>query len=378
MLMIAAVVTALATSAWLTYSTIGFARRYGLGADEGTGVQKSHAHWVPRLGGVPIFIALASAMLMMAWATGTEVFATVALIVCLLPAFAIGLVEDLTRRVGVLVRLVVTMLSALLGWWLLEGRLTRLDVPYIDDALVAFVPAAFVLTLIAGAGIAHAVNIIDGYNGLSGFFVTVILLSLGWVAHLVDDVIICRTALLAAASTLGFLAWNFPGGRIFMGDAGAYLLGFLIALLSILLVARHPEVSPWFPMLLVVHPVWETLFSMYRRARCGLTKMGSPDALHMHSLIYRRVLKHHGVSRRGAYQQQHNATTSLYLWLVALVCAIPALIWWQDTPVLIACCATFVVLYGFVYRRLVRFGMPAAMLSASVRRSWKGGSSGVG
>ncbi|MGH8516883.1 MAG: MraY family glycosyltransferase [Panacagrimonas sp.] len=365
MLMFAAAVTALATSAWLTHSTISFARRYGLGTDDSVGVQKFHRHWVPRLGGVPIFIALVSTLLLVAWATRTEVFATVALIVCLLPAFAIGLLEDLTQRAGVLVRLVVTMLSASLGWWLLEGRLTRLDIPYVDEMLVAFVPAAFVLTLIAGAGIAHAVNIIDGYNGLSGFFVAVIFLSIGWVAHDVGDAFICRTALLAAAATLGFLAWNFPGGRIFLGDAGAYLLGFLIALLSILLVSRHPQVSPWFPMLLVVHPVWETLFSMYRRARHGLSQVGKPDALHLHSLIYRRVVKHYGVSRHGDNRSRRNATTSMYLWFVALLCAVPAVLWWRNTAILMACCGTFVFLYGSLYRRLVRFRVPRILIRSA-------------
>ena len=362
MLMFAAAMTALATSAWLTYATISFARRYGLGADEGIGVQKFHRHWVPRLGGVPIFVALASTMLVMAWVTRMEVFATVALIVCVLPAFAIGLLEDLTRRSGVLVRLVVTMLSASLGWWLLEGKLTRLDIPYVDEALVAFAPAAFVLTLIAGAGIAHAINIIDGYNGLSGFFVAVILLSLGWVAHQVDDVFLCRTAWLAAAATMGFLVWNFPNGRIFMGDAGAYLLGFLIALLSILLVTRHPEVSPWFPMLLVVHPVWETLFSMYRRSRRGWSEMGRPDALHLHSLVYRRVLKaRRTASRQGA---DSNAITSVYLWFVAVACAAPALIYWRDTSVLVTLSVGFAVAYVLIYRRLLQSEAASATLTA--------------
>ncbi len=361
MVMLAAILTALASSACVTYATIRFARRYGLGADEGVGVQKFHCHWVPRLGGVPIIIALASAMLMMAWATRSEVFATIALILCLLPTFGVGLLEDLTRRAGVLLRLVVTMVSASLGWWLLEGKLTRLDIPYVDEALLSFAPAAFVLTLIAGAGIAHAVNIIDGYNGLSGFFVTVILVSLGWVAHQVDDVFLCRTAWIAAASTLGFLVWNFPSGRIFMGDAGAYLLGFLIALLSILLVTRHPEVSPWFPMLLVVHPVWETLFSMYRRARRGWSRMGRPDALHLHSLVYQRVIK----SRPTApeHSAASNSITSIYLWVVSLLCAAPALIYWRDTWVLATLSVAFAVAYVLIYRKLLKSEADIATLT---------------
>lgn len=353
---------ALVSSVWLTHATIAVARHHGLGVDEGVGVQKVHSHWVPRLGGVPIFVALTSSLLILAWLTQTEVNTSLALVVCVLPAFGIGLVEDITRRAGVLTRLVLTMVSAALGWWLLDAKLLRLDISYVDSFLVTYSAAAFVLTLVAAAGIAHAVNIIDGYNGLSGFFVTVVFLSLALVAWQVDDVFVCRLALLSAASTLGFLVWNFPSGRIFLGDAGAYLLGYLIALLSILLVARHPEVSPWFPLLLVMHPVWETLFSMYRRARYGLSEMGRPDALHLHSLIFRRVVKHYGVARRCEYRTRRNATTSLYLWLVALLCAIPALVFWDQSHMLIAFCAAFAVSYGVIYRKLVLFRIPRLMI----------------
>lgn len=360
MLILFAAMTLL-SSVWLTYATIASARRLEFGADEGVGVQKFHSHWVPRLGGVPIFVALVGSLLLLAFLDGSNLNATLALIVCLLPAFGIGLVEDITRRAGVLVRLVFTMISAVLGWWLLDGRLDRLGLPFVDDFLAAYVVAAFLLTLIAAAGIAHAVNIIDGYNGLSGFFVTVVFLSIAWVASEVGDAFIQRVALLAAASTIGFLCWNFPNGRIFMGDAGAYLLGFLIALLSIMLVVRHPDVSPWFPMLLVMHPVWETLFSMYRRAKGGLSEMGRPDALHLHSLIYRRVVKRYGVSKRCEYRVRRNATTSVYLWIAALLCALPAVLFWRQTPVLIGFCAVFAVTYVVLYGMLVRFKTPRVL-----------------
>lgn len=358
-------VLALASSIWITYLTIVSAKRLNLGADEGVGVQKFHSHWVPRLGGLPIFLALTSGALAMAWITKSEVFTTLAFIVCVLPAFGVGLLEDVTRRAGVLLRLVFTMISAALAWWLLDAQLTRLGIPYVDAALGAFWPAAFALTLIAAAGIAHAVNIVDGYNGLSGFLVTVVLLSLAWVANAVNDVFVCRIALLSAASTAGFLCWNWPNGRIFMGDAGAYLLGFMIALLSIMLVVRHPEVSPWFPLLLVMHPVWETLFSMYRRSRYGLSEMGRPDALHLHSLIFRRVVKHYGVSRTCEYRVRRNATTSVYLWIVALLCAVPAIVFWDNTLALMGLCALFAVTYVVLYRKLVRFKVPRVFLRSS-------------
>lgn len=353
---------ALASSAWLTHTTITVARSRGLGVDEGVGVQKVHSHWVPRLGGVPIFIALTSSVLALALLAREEINVSLALIVCVLPAFGIGLVEDITRRAGVMIRLVLTMVSAALAWWLLDAKLIRLDIPYVDTFLATYSAAAFVLTLIAAAGIAHAVNIIDGYNGLSGFFVTVVFLSLAFVSWRVGDMFLCQVGCLAAASTVGFLLWNFPNGHIFLGDAGAYLLGFLIALLSILLVARHPEVSAWFPLLLVMHPVWETLFSMYRRSRYGFAEMGRPDALHLHSLIFRRVVKHYGVSRTGAYRVRRNSTTSVYLWMVALLCAAPALMFWDNTAALMGFCLVFAITYIVMYRKLVRFKAPRLLV----------------
>jgi len=362
---------ALVSSVWLNHATIAVARKRGVGIDEGIGVQKVHSHWVPRLGGVPIFVSLVSSMLVLAWLTQSQVNTTLALIVCVLPAFGVGLVEDITQRAGVSIRLVLTMVSAALAWWLLDAKLIRLDIPYVDTLLATYSATAFILTLIAAAGIAHAVNIIDGYNGLSGFFVTVVLLSIGAVAWQVSDAFVCSVAFLAAASTAGFLLWNFPGGRIFLGDSGAYLLGFLIALLSILLVARNPQVSPWFPLLLVMHPVWETLFSMYRRSRRGLAEMGRPDALHLHSLFFRRVVTKYGASRRHKHRVRRNATTSVYFWGAALLCALPALVFWDRTLVLALFCAAFATMYVATYRRLVHFRTPRLLTRASAKQMRK-------
>ena len=72
---------------------------------------------------------------------------------------------------------------------------------------------------------------------------------------------------------LGFFVWNFPAGLIFLGDGGAYFLGFYLAELAILLLHRNPEVSPMFPLLLCIYPVFETLFSIYRR-KCAARPAG--------------------------------------------------------------------------------------------------------
>ncbi|MGH8522317.1 MAG: hypothetical protein ACREU9_13060 [Gammaproteobacteria bacterium] len=66
-------------------------------------------------------------------------------------------------------------------------------------------------------------------------------------------------------NNVGFLLRNYPRGKVFLGDAGAYFIGFMYAQLSIQLVARNAGISPWFVVALAAYPIVETLFSIYRR-----------------------------------------------------------------------------------------------------------------
>ena len=358
----------MAASAWVAYLTIIASRRLNLGADEVGGVQKFHTHWVPRLGGIPIFVSLVSSLLGVSWVLGTEVSGCVAFVVCILPAFGIGLVEDVTGRGGVWLRLAFTMVSAALGWWLLGGKLVRLDLPMVDGWLVAYPWFALGLTLVAVGGVAHAINIIDGYNGLSAFFTVAAFAALGVVAQLVGDSLIARISLLAAASVAGFMLWNFPFGRIFMGDSGAYLTGFALAELSVLLVTRNPEVSAWFPMLLLIYPVWETLFSIYRKAVLRGISPSEPDGLHFHMLVYKRLVKLQVQNPSDEQKVVRNSATSPYLWVLTLMTAIPALIFWNQLGWLLVFCGVFVAFYLEIYWRIVRFRAPKFLVLRLARQ----------
>lgn len=120
------------------------------------------------------------------------------------------------------------------------------------------------LAVLAIGGLPHAFNIIDGYNGLAGMVAVLISLALVHVALQLGDRQLAAVLVVLVGATAGFLVWNYPHGKIFAGDGGAYLWG-VIAYGCVALVARHPEVSPWFPMLLLCYPVSETLFSIYRK-----------------------------------------------------------------------------------------------------------------
>lgn len=342
-------------AAALTGLTLRVCRRMGELAGRSHGVQRVHRHWAPRLGGLPIFLSLVAGTLL--WTDMPERELALLLWVCALPALLAGLAEDLWDRVGPRARLFATFISAWLAWFLLDGRLSHVDLPGFDWLLQHVWIFAFLFTAFAVGGVAHSVNIIDGFHGLSAFYCAICFAALFVVGAAVNDGLIQGLALLFGGALLGFLAWNYPFGRVFLGDGGAYLLGFVLGELSILLVARHPEISPWFCFLLLAYPIWDTLFSSYRREVKRGVSWTSPDALHLHHLIYRRLVRPFR-ERPVRDRVMPNAMTAPYIWMLGLMCAVPAVVFRESTVILAAFTLLFIVTYGLLYRRLAHFRAP--------------------
>jgi UDP-N-acetylmuramyl pentapeptide phosphotransferase/UDP-N-acetylglucosamine-1-phosphate transferase len=158
---------------------------------------------------------------------------------------------------------------------------------------------------------------------------------------------------------MGFLVFNYPRGLIFLGDGGAYLIGFWIAELSVLLTARHPEVSKWCPLLLCFYPIFETLFTIYRRVILKRVHPGMPDASHLHQLIYMRIVRWSLGSNDDELKTQRNAMTSPYLWVLATLSVIPAILFWENHMVLKGFAVLFAVTYVWFYWSIVRFKIPS-------------------
>jgi UDP-GlcNAc:undecaprenyl-phosphate/decaprenyl-phosphate GlcNAc-1-phosphate transferase len=189
------------------------------------GPQKFHAEPTPRIGGLALF----GGLIVSAWVTPiliSEPFQFEnyfsAFFLAATPAFFGGIVEDITKGVGVLQRLLLTMISAAIGAWLLGAVIARLDIPILDN-LMLWLPFAIALTVIAVGGVANSINIIDGYNGLAAGFCMIALSAMAVVAAQVNDNLIVMMSISMIGALLGFLVWNWPKGRIFMGDGGAYL-----------------------------------------------------------------------------------------------------------------------------------------------------------
>jgi len=319
------------------------------------GLRKVHAIPTPRVGGIAVAAGVLGGVAVEALTNG-HAATWLLLLACVSPAFVWGLVEDLSKRDAVMPRLALPALAAALGFVLLDARLTELDIPVIDDILVVHA-FAFLFTVFAVTGVTHALNVIDGLNGLAGVTTLLATIGLAIVAATVGDAFVLSAALVLAGSIAGFLVVNYPSGRIFLGDGGAYLLGLLLALLAVMLVHRNSEVSPWFPPVLLAFPVWETIFSMFRRGGRGHSTARA-DALHLHQLVYRRIVRWRGFSADSRDRIARNSLASLCLWVIPAVCLLLAVTFWDDSFALQVIGVSYWVVYGLIYRAMVRFRVP--------------------
>jgi UDP-GlcNAc:undecaprenyl-phosphate/decaprenyl-phosphate GlcNAc-1-phosphate transferase len=361
------IITALAVSFLVTLIII----RVQLARTRGKGRSDSARHGVwtrepglpglRRMGGIGVAAGLLASLLAR-W-TDDAPYATASaglgltLIACALPVFVAGLSEDGTHKVSAAIRLAAAVVSAALAGWLLGAWIVRVDLPVLDT-LIADPVASVLFTCLLVAGVTHAYNIIDGFNGLAGGVASLILLGVAYVAFKVGDVLIVTAALTAVGAIFGFMLLNFPRGLIFLGDGGAYLLGFWTGVLLVLLVGRNHAVSAWFPVLLCSYPACELLFSIYRRQFVRRTHPGQPDLAHLHHLIYKRLVRWLVGTSLPTQRTQRNSLTAPYLWILTSIGVAPAVIFWQTTPVLQLGCALFAATYVFAYARIVKFRAP--------------------
>jgi UDP-N-acetylmuramyl pentapeptide phosphotransferase/UDP-N-acetylglucosamine-1-phosphate transferase len=318
-----------------------------LSTDSTLGVQKFHTHPTPRVGGIAIVVGI---MVGYALAPTERKSLLGPLILAGIPAFAFGLLEDLTKRVSVRTRLLATMACGVLGWAITGYSITAANVPGLDW-LLGITVLSVLFTAFAVGGVANAINIIDGFNGLAAGTVTVILTGFGIMATALGDTDLAYTSLILAGAVLGFGLVNWPLGKIFLGDGGAYFVGFALAWLAVLLLARHPAVSAWAPMLVCGYPILEVFFSIARRRRRGGSP-GDADRLHLHSLVKRRVV---WALLPRASNLVRNSVTGALLWIAALLPAVIAVRWPTNTLALALGFVVCALLYSAVYARLTQF-----------------------
>lgn len=332
-----------------------------IGQDKSVGVQKFHIAPTSRLGGLALFCGLIAGDILMRnyKIQGLHLFET--LLISALPIFLGGLVEDLTHRVPAFIRLILAVLSATLAWFLLDLGVHKTDVFFIDFFLQwPFI--SFLTTLLVVAGFSHSINIIDGFNGLASGQILVMLGFLAYLNFTYSEVDLFFISLLLASVLIAFFIWNWPLGKIFLGDSGAYLMGFFVVCLGLLLLQRRPEISPFAPIMIGLAPLIEALFSIYRRALIKKQSISKPDALHLHSLIYRRIVVF--IPSLSKFSKPMlNSFVSPFFWTTSFLFSFIATLFCENKFVLFILFFTYIALYLWMFKSIVSLKNPITFFS---------------
>ncbi len=293
--------------------------------------QRFHEIPTPRAGGIGIALGL---VFLLFTPLGWNLLISVTL------AFLSGIFEDFHRSISPKVRLLLQLVAALSAIWLTNAVVTYLGLGIVLPYAVGVIFSAFAIV-----GVMNAINIIDGFNGLAAGIVLLILLSFSITAVKVSEMDILQLNAIVAAAVMGFFILNFPKGKIFLGDGGAYLLGFLVALSGIFLAGNYESVSPWYILCVMIYPVWEVIFSIIRKKREGKSPL-EPDPYHLHMLINRHITR-------------NNPLTALFIITACSPFILVPTLYQNNSGANFLTASIFIVCYTLLYRRLILLERPA-------------------
>ena len=315
-------------------------------SDDINGVQKFHKSKTPRIGGIALAFAFLTAFLFI----DNDIFNLWTILgISSIPCFFGGLFEDLFKNASTKIRISLTFLSGIVFVILSKYSINSIDVYGIDYLLSFFLISLF-FTSFAIAGISNAINIIDGFNGLASGSVLIMIIGIAYISYKVSDYELLKICIFISAIILGFMLMNFPFGKIFLGDSGAYYLGFLLSCILVMAPYRNPEISPWTCLLICMYPFFETIFSILRKTKRTGHNFDRPDRLHLHMLIYRDVSRK--ISKKLKIENYRNSITSLILWPGALLPVVISVFFYNNETVIFVSIIIFMLCYLLLYRKL--------------------------
>lgn len=269
-------------------------------------------------------------------------------LIILLPAF----LEDIRVPVKPLLRFI-----AILGASFLIitnfSELPKFEFGFFNDLVNNRVFQVIFYSL-AMATVINGQNIIDGTNGLSAFTSLAIFSSILFLGFYLHDQRIVDTTLPIITLILAFLFFNYPYGKIFLGDGGSYFLGMLASYLVIKIFAQYPKLPTWSAVSILFYPTLEVLFSYFRKIFQKKSPF-FPDNLHLHLKIF-YLLSYH---RRKTIL--YNALVAPFLGVVWLspLALLPFSLQYPHWSLL--CLIGLICIYLFFY-----FAIPNPNLKASI------------
>lgn len=261
---------------------------FRVGAVDRPNYRKVHARIMPRLGGLAIFGSFLIAYFILKpqdpisnAIEASFISIETAIIIGALLIIITGVLDDIYE---------ISAKAKLLGQLVAAGIVVvggGLEISFINlpfGGVLDFGYLSIPLTILWIVGITNAINLIDGLDGLAAGVSTVALLTLAVMAFIMGDIFVMSTAALLAASTSGFLVYNFHPAKIFMGDTGALFLGFMISVLALMGFKNVTVVALIIPIIMLGVPISDTFFAIVRRVR-EKKSISEADKSHLHHCL---------------------------------------------------------------------------------------------
>ena len=238
--------------------------------------QNIHKGQISRLGGLVLII------LFFIYTIHIQIISLSFLFISLLVLIP-ALLEDFGFNLKPLIRLS----AILIGCFLLLTNLKSLppfDLYFLNIILNNFYFQIIFYTL-ALATVINGHNLIDGTNGLSASSGIVIFICIGYLGIEINNSEIIQIAILVIILLISFLLFNFPFGKIFLGDSGSYFIGLLGGYLIIKIFASNQQLPTWSGVIVLFYPALEVIFSYFRKI-CSHISPFTPDKKHLHIKIF--------------------------------------------------------------------------------------------
>ena len=197
-------------------------------------------------------------------------------------------------------------------------KIEDISIPFIEGKIEIGGVFSYILTVCWIIGITNAINLIDGLDGLSSGVTLISCLSLLMVFALNGSPLIAIILITALAGAIvGFLPFNFSPAKTFIGDTGSNFMGFSLAIISILGVAKtYTALVLIAPIIILAMPIFDTLFAIFRRIIKGksLKAVFKPDKGHIHHKLMAK-----GYTQKQAVLIMYGITAILGMFAVILL-----------------------------------------------------------
>ncbi|MDG5471580.1 MraY family glycosyltransferase [Jeotgalibacillus sp. ET6] len=276
------IVMALVLSIILTPLVKKFA--IAIGATDTPDARKVHKKIMPRMGGLAIFFSFIIALIV----TQPAGQYTWPIVVGASIIILTGALDDrfqLSPKLKVLGQVIAALTVILWGGVQVEF----INLPF--GGRLEFGYLAIPLTLLWIIGITNAINLIDGLDGLAAGVSSIALITISGMAIIMGDTYVAMIGAILAASTIGFLVYNFHPAKIFMGDTGSLFLGFMISVLALLGFKNITVISLLVPILILGVPISDTFFAIIRRI-VNKKPISAPDKSHLHHCLLNAGFSH--------------------------------------------------------------------------------------